>query len=52
MRAMTIARVRPVRSATMRMMAGRGRPEIPYYEGHGDNEGETGEERRLEDDGR
>ncbi len=28
--AMAIARVRPVRSSTMRMMAGRGRPGIPY----------------------
>jgi hypothetical protein len=49
--ALTIARVRPVRIATMRMMAGRGRPGIPYYECHGDSEGETGEERRQEDDG-
>ncbi len=36
----------------MRMMAGRGRPGIPYNERHGDGEGETGEERRHEDDGR
>ncbi len=47
----TIAMIRPVRCAAMRMMAGRGRPGIPYYECHGDGEGETGEERRHEDDG-
>ncbi len=35
----------------MRMMAGRGRSGIPYYERHGDGKGETGEERRHEDDG-
>jgi hypothetical protein len=35
----------------MRMMARRGRPGIPYYEGHADGEGETGEERCHEDDG-
>ncbi len=52
MSAMAMARVRPVRSAAMRMMAGKGRPGIPYYEGHGDGEGETGEKRRHEDDGR
>ncbi len=52
MRAMAIARVRPMRSAAMRMMAGRGRPGIPYYEGHDNSEGETGEERHHEDDGR
>jgi hypothetical protein len=52
MSAMAIARVRPVRSAAMRMLAGRGRPGIPYYERHGDGEGETGEERSHEDDGR
>jgi hypothetical protein len=51
MSAMAMARVRPVRSAAMRMMAGRGRSEIPYHERHGDGEGETGEERRHEDDG-
>ncbi len=47
MSAMVIARVRPVWSAAMRMMAGRGRPGIPYYECHGDGEGETGEERPM-----
>jgi hypothetical protein len=46
MSAMAMARVRPVRSAAMRMMAGRGRPGIPYYE-----RVRTGEERRHEDDG-
>jgi hypothetical protein len=51
MSAMAIARVRPVRRAAMRMMAGRGRSGIPYYECHGDSEGETGKERRHEDDG-
>ncbi len=51
MSAMAIARVRPVKSAAKRMMVGRGRPGIPYYECHGDSEGETGEERRHEDDG-
>ncbi len=51
MSAMAMARVRPVRSAAMRMMAGRGRSGIPYNERHGDGEGETGEERRHEDDG-
>jgi hypothetical protein len=35
----------------MRIMAGRGRSGIPYNERHGDGEGETGEERRHEDDG-
>jgi hypothetical protein len=52
MRAMAITRVRLVRSAALRMMAGRGRPEIPYYECHDDGKGETGEERCHEDDGR
>ena len=47
----TMAMIIPVRSVAVRMMAGRGRPEIPYYERHGDGEGETGEERRHEDDG-
>ncbi len=46
-----MARVSPVRSAAMRMMAGRGTPGIPYYEGHGDGKGEPVEERRHEDDG-
>jgi hypothetical protein len=48
---MAMARVSPVRSAAMRMMAGRGTPGIPYYEGHGDGKGEPVEERRHEDDG-
>ncbi len=47
----TIAMIRPVRSVAVRMMGGRGRPGIPYYECHGDGEGETGEERCHEDDG-
>jgi hypothetical protein len=51
MSAMAMARVRPVRSAAMRMMAGRGRSGIPYCKRHGDGEGETGEERGHEDDG-
>jgi hypothetical protein len=51
MSAMTIARVGAVMSAAMRMMAERGRPGIPYYECHGDSEGETGKERRHEDNG-
>jgi hypothetical protein len=51
MSAMAIARVRPVRSSTMRMMAGRGRPGIPYYDCHGDSEGETSEELHHENDG-
>ncbi len=51
MSAMAMARVRPVRSAAMRMMAGRGRPGIPYNECHGDGEGEPGEEHCHEDDG-
>jgi hypothetical protein len=51
MSAMAIARAGPVMSAAMRMMAGRGRPGIPYYKCHGDSEGETGKERRHEDDG-
>ncbi len=38
MSAMAIARVRLGRSAAMRIMAGRGRPGIPYYECHGDRE--------------
>ena len=41
MSAMAIARVRPVRRAAMRMMAGRGRSGIPYYECHGNGKGET-----------
>ncbi len=51
MSAMAMARVSPLRSAAMRMMAGRGRSGIPNYECHGDGEGETGEERCHEDDG-
>ncbi len=51
MSAMAMARAIPVRSVAMRMMAGRGRSGISYYERHGDGEGETGEERRHEDDG-
>ncbi len=51
MSAMAMGRVSLVRSADMRMMARRGRPGIPYYVGHGDGEGETGEERCHEDDG-
>ncbi len=51
MSAMAIARVRPVRSSTMRMVAGRGTPGIPYHECHGNSEGETGEELHHENDG-
>ncbi len=51
MSAMAIARVRPVRRAAMRMMAGRGRSGIPYYECHDDSEGGSSDERRHEDDG-
>jgi hypothetical protein len=52
MSAMAMGRVRPVRSIAMKMMAGRGRPGLPYHEGHGDSKSETNEECRHEDDGR
>jgi hypothetical protein len=51
MSAMAMARVGPVMSTAMRMMAGRGRLGIPHYECHGDSEGETGEELHHENDG-